>query len=186
MTTLVDHLAQGLQGSSHFSPVLEHQGNTQDLLQHLEGSPLVLGYQDSILRQELQGSSPPVLELLGSSLAITHLKELLDSYQEALSPTQPDHLLLALELHPGLIQMCLTQEVSQEEAMGCTDRVVQVHTPLQLVLALSLLSLLEAFLQYPLGHGGHMQVEASLLLLAPLLQGLWVHTAGLLLPEACW
>lgn len=189
MISLADHLARGLQGRSPFTLVLEHQGNTQDLLQHLVGSPLVLGYQDNIhLRQELQGSSPLVPEPLGSSLGSTHLKELQDSYLEALFLTQLDHFLLGLELPLGLIQMCLSQEVSQEEAMGCTDQVVQVHSPLQLALALSLHSLLEAFPQYPLGRGDQLQVEASLLPLAPLVlaQGLWVHTVGLPLQEACW
>ncbi|KAK9534019.1 hypothetical protein VZT92_009094 [Zoarces viviparus] len=56
---------------------------------------------------------------LGSFLGSTHLKELQDSYPEALFLTQLDHFLLAPELPLGLIQMCLTQEVSQEEATGC-------------------------------------------------------------------
>lgn len=186
---LVDHLAQGLQGSSRFTLVLEHQGNTQDLLQHLAGSPLVLAYRDNIhLRRELRGSSPPVLEPLGSSLGSTHLKVLQDSYLEALSLTQLDHFLLAQELPLGLILMCLSQEVIQEEAMGCTDQAVQVHSPLQPAPALFLPFLLEAFPQYPLGHGEHLQVEASLLPQAPsvLAPDLWVHMVGLPLQEACW
>lgn len=193
---LVDHLAQERQGSSHIPLVLEHQVNTQDLLQHLVGSPLVLGYLDNTpLHQEPQGSSPPAPEplgsspgssTLGSSLGSTHLKALQDSYPEALFLTQLDHFPLAQELHLGLIKMCLTQEVSQEEATGCTDQVVQVHSPLQLALALSLPTLLEAFPQCPLGHGDHLEVEASLLPLAPLVLalGLWVHTVGLPLQEA--
>ena len=184
---LADHLGLGLRGSFRFPLVLEHQGSTQDLLQHPAGSPLVLGFQDSI-RQELQGSSPPVPEPLASSLGSTRLKELQDSYLEVLFLTQLDHFPRAQELPPGLIQMCLTQEVSQEGATGCTDQVVRVRSPLQLALALSLHSLLEAFPQYLLGHGDHLQVEASLPPLAPLVldQGLWVHTVGLLLQEACW
>lgn len=201
MTLLAVHLAQGRQGSSPFPLVLGHRVNTRDLHRHLVGSHLVQGYLDNIhLHQELPGSSPPALELLGSSLGSfpgsspgstlgsTHLKELQDSYLEALFLTQLDHLLLALELPLGLIQMCLSQEVSQEEATGCTDQVVQVRSPLQLALALSLHSLVEAFPQYPLGHGDHLEVEASLLPLAPLVLalGLWVHMVGLLLQEACW
>lgn len=205
LTLPADHLAQGRRGISHFPLVLEHQGNIQDLLQRLVGSRMVKGYLDNIhLHQELQGSFPPALEPLVSSLASslasfpgsslasslgsTHLKELQDSYLEALFLTQLDHFLLALELPLGLIQMCLSQEVSQEEAMGCTDPVVQVHSPLQLALAHSLPSLLEAFPQSLLDHGDHLQVEASLLPQAPLVlaRGLWVHMVGLQLQEACW
>ncbi len=186
VTLLADHLARVLQGSSHFTLVLEHQGNSLDLLQHLVGTPLVLGCLDSILRQELQGSSPLALELLDSSLGSTHLKELQVSYLEALFHTQLDHFLQDLELPLGLIQMCLTQEVSQEEAMGCMDQVVQVRFHLQLALALSLHSLLEASLQYHLGHGDHLQAEATLLPLAHLVQGQWARMEGPLLQEACW
>lgn len=188
VTSLADHQARERQGSSRSPLVLEHQGNTQDLLQHPVGSPLVMGYRDNIhLHQEHQGSSPPALEPLGSSLGNTRLKELRDSYLEALFHTQVDHFLLALELPLGLIQMCLTQVASQEEAMACMDQVVQVDSPHQLAPALSLHSLLEAFPQYPLGHGD-LRVEASLLLLATLVPplGLWVHMVGLQLQEACW
>lgn len=225
VTLLVDHLAQGRQGSSHIPLALEHQGNTRDLLQHLVASPLVLGYLDSTHLhnthppQELQGSFPPAQErpgsspgsspgstpgsnpgstlgsspasspsstpgnTLGSTLGSSPLKELQDSYLEALV-----HFLLARELPLGLIRMCLTQEVSQEEEMACTDLVVQVHSPLQLALVLSLHSLLEASPHCPLGHGDHLQVEASLPPLAPLVlaPGLWVRTVGLPLQEACW
>ncbi|GAA6223224.1 uncharacterized protein LOC115172987 isoform X1 [Lates japonicus] len=188
VTSLVDHQARELQGSSRSPLVLEHQGNTQDPLQHLVGSPLVKGYLDNIhLHLELQGSSPPAQEPLGSSLGSTHLKELQDSYPEALFLTQLDHFPLALELPPGLIQMCLSQVASQEEEMACMDQAVQEDSPLQLVRALSLHSLLEAFPQCLLGHGDHLQVEVSLLLLAllALALGLWVHMVGLLLQEAC-
>lgn len=188
VTSLVDHQARELQGSSRSPPVLEHQGNTQDPLQHLVGSPLVKGYLDNIhLHLELQGSSPPALEPLVSSLGSTHLKELQDSYPEALFLTQLDHFPLALEHPLGLIQMCLSQVASQEEGMACMDQAVQEDS-LQLVRALSLHSLLEAFPQYLLGHGDHLQVEVSLLLLAlsALALGLWVHMVGLLLQEACW
>lgn len=205
---LVD-LALGRRGSSRIPLVTGHQGNTQDLLQHLVGSPLVLGYLDNThlhntpLHRELRGSFPPALEPLGSTqgstlgsflgstlgsfLGSTHLKELQDSYPEALFLTQLDHFLLALELPLGLIQMCLTQEVSQEEATRCTDLVVQVHSPLQLALVVSLHTPLEAFPPCPLGHGDPLQVEASLLPLAPLVLalGLWVRTVGLPLQEAC-
>ena len=148
-----------------------------------------MGYLDNIhLHQELRGSSPPAPELPGSSLGSTHLKELQDSYLEALFLTQPDRFLLAPELPPGLIRVCLSQVASQEEATACTDQVALVDSPLQLALALTLHSLVEAFLQYPLGHGDHLQVAASLLVLASLVLalGLWVHMVGLLLQEACW
>lgn len=182
--TLVDHLAQELQGSFHFILVLEHQGNTKDLLQHLADSPLVLGYQDNI-HQELQGSFHPVLEPLGSSQGSTLLKELQDSYPEAQSLTQLDHFLLAQELPLGLTLMCLSQEFNQEEVMGCMGQVVLVHFPL---LALFLHFLQEVFCQYHLDHGAHLQMEGSLLPQAPLVlaQGLWVHIVDLLLQEACW
>lgn len=189
VTFLVDHLARGLQGSSHSPQVLEHQGNIQDLLQHLVGSPLVRGYLDNIHQhQELQDSSPLALEPLGSSLGSIHLKELQDSYLEALFHTQLDRFLLALEHPLGLTQMCLTQVVSQEEATACMDQEVQEHSPLQLALALSQHSQLEVSPLCHLVHGDHMQVEASLLPLAPLLQALdpWVHMVVLLLLEALW
>ncbi|KAG7229158.1 hypothetical protein INR49_013101 [Caranx melampygus] len=187
VTSVVDRQALEHQVSSRFSLVLEHQDNTPDLRQHLVGSPLVLGYLDSILHQELQGSSLPAPEPLASSQGIIHLKELQGSYLEALFLTQPDHFLLALEHPLGRIQTCLSQVVSQEEEMACMDQAVQVDSPLQLALALSLHSLLEAFPQYPLGHGDHLQVEASLLLLAPLVLALalWAHMVDLLLQVAC-
>lgn len=208
MALLVDHLALGPQGNSHIPRVLGHQGNTLDLLQHLAGSPLVLEYLDnSHLHQELQGSFPPALEplgrtpgsspeppgsspeplgsiqgsSLGSSLGSTLLKELQDNYLEAPVLTQLDHFLLAPELPLVLIQMCLTQEVSQEEATGCTDLVVQVHS-LLLALVRSLHTLLlEASPQFPLGHGDHLQGGASLQPLDPLVQalGLWVQALDL-------
>lgn len=187
VTTAVGRPALERRVSSRFSLVLEHQDNTQDLRQHLVGSPPVLGYLDSILHRGLQGSSPPAPEPPASSRGITHLKELQDSYLEALFLTQLDHLPLAPERPLGLIQTCLSQAVSQEEETACTVQAVQVDSPLQLAPALSLHSLLEASPQCPLGHGGHLQAEASLLLPAPLVLalGLWVHMVGLLLQVAC-
>lgn len=181
----MDHLAQGHQGSFPSLQVLEHQGNTLDLLQHLVGSPLVLGYLDNIhLHQELQVSFPPALELLGSTLGSIHQKELQDKYLEALLLTQWDHFLRAPELPLALIQVCLSQVASQE-AMVCMGQVVQVHSHLQLDLVLSLHSPAEAFPRYHPVLGDHQQVEASQLPLVPLalVRGLWVHMVGLLPQE---
>lgn len=188
MITPGDLLAQGHPGSSHSPQVLEHQGNIQDLHQHLVGFLLALGFLDNIhLHQGLQGSSLPAPELLGSFLGSTHLKVLQDSCPEALLLTHLDHFPLALELHLGIIQMCLTQVVSQEEAMGCMDQVVQALSPLQLAPVLSLHSLLVASPQYPLDHGDHTQAAASLQPLAPsvLVLGQWVRMVAQL-QEACW
>lgn len=188
MITLGDLQAQGRLGSSRSPLVLEHQGSIQDPHQHLVGFLLALGFLDNIhLHQGLQGSSPPALEPLGSFLGSTHLKALQDSYPEALLLTRLDHFLLAQELHLGLIQMCLSQVVSQEEATGCMDQVVRALSPLQLAPVLSPHSPLEASPQYPLDHGDHPQAAASLLLLAPLVLGLgqWVPTVAQL-QEACW
>ena len=183
----MDRLAQGLQGSFHFTLVLEHQGNTQGHLQPLVASPLVLGYQDSIL-QELQGSSPPVLEPLGSFPGSIHLKELRGSFLEARPPSQLDRFPLARELLLGRTLMCLSQEVNQEETMGCTDQVVQVRSLLQPAPAHFLHFPPEVFHRYLPGHGDHLQVEASLQPQGNLVQdqGPWVRTVGLPLQEACW
>lgn len=206
----MDHQDRELRGSSRSPLVPARRGNTQDLPRHLAGSRLVTEYLDNIhLHRELRGSSPPAPEppgsSPGSSLGSTHLKELQDSYPEAPFLTQLDRLPPAPELLLGLIQMCLTQVASQEGATACTDRAVQVDSPLQLALvdsplrlaladsplqlalALSLPSLLEAFPRYPLGHGDHMQVEASLLPLAPTVPALgpWVRMVDPLHQEAC-
>lgn len=187
VTSQGDRPAQVLQGSSRFLLVLELQDSTQALPQHLVATPPALGSQDSI-HQELQGSSPPVLEPPGSFQGITHLREPQDSSPEGPFHTQPDRLLPALELPLGPTPMCLSQEVSQEEGTGCTDQVVQADTRLQPVLVPSLHSLLEGFLPYLLGRGDHLEGEGSHLLPAPtvLVQDPWVLTGDLPLQEACW
>lgn len=180
-------VAQVPRGSSHSPLVLVHRANTQGLLQHLAVSPQAPGYLDNILHQGLLGSFPPALEPQDNSLGSTHLKEPQDSYPEDLVLTQLDRFPLAQGLPLGPILMCLTRVVSQEEAMGCMVQEVQVHSPLQPALALSLHSLLEDFPQYPQDHGDHLQVVASLLPLAPLalVLGPWVHMVVLQLQEAC-
>lgn len=180
--TLEDHLGQELQDSSHFTLVLGHQGSTQDLRQLLVDSPPVLGSQDSI-HLELRGSSPPVLEPLGSSRGSIHPKELQDNYLVAQSPIQLDRFLLAQELLLGRTPVFLSLEVGK----GCMARAVLVPS-LLLTLLHFLHSLLEVFHPYPVDHGAHPQVEVSLLPQARLVQaqGRWVRTEARPLLEACW
>lgn len=180
--TLVDRLGQELQDSSHFTPVLGHQGSTQVLLQLLVDSPPVLGSQDSI-HPELRGSSPPVLEPLGSSLGSIPPKELQDSCLVAQSPIQLDRFLPAQELLLGHTPMFLSLEVEK----GCMGQAVPVPSLLPTLL-LFLHSLLEVFHPYPVDHGAHPQVEDSLLPQARLVQaqGRWVRTEARPLLEACW
>ncbi|KAK5619722.1 hypothetical protein CRENBAI_008337 [Crenichthys baileyi] len=186
LISAVDYLAQEHRGHSNTPQVLEHQGNTRDLPQHLVASLLVLEYLDNILlHQELQASFPPVPGRLDSSLGSIHLKELPDSYPEVLLLIQQDRFRLALVLPLALIQTCLSLVGIQQEAMGCMDQEVKVDFLLQLDQDLSQHSQEVDSPQYHLGHGDHQEEVSRLpLALLRLALGPWVHMVDLLVQEA--